>query len=183
MLKLADEFIKLFYLNTSDELFQLYNFSDDISHWMNAPIKMYKSFKNAEIATHLEPLLKSDTKAGEDQLAKLSPEEREEYNYILKYRDGDLSQWGYASRSDIGGSGSIVNEYIKNNQFMSNQFVGASTPAMVQKNANLAKMELEVFTKIILGEPLDRFDAFVEEWKKLGGEEITAEVNDWYKNK
>lgn len=73
--------------------------------------------------------------------------------------------------------------YVKNNQYKPNQFVGAPTPSMVQKNANLAKMELEVFTKIILGDSLDRFDTFVEDWKRLGGEQMTKEVNDWYKNK
>ncbi|MBP1991075.1 extracellular solute-binding protein [Paenibacillus eucommiae] len=183
MLKLADAWIKLFYLNMSDDIFKKYNFGDDVSHWMNAPIKMFKSYKNAEISVHLEPLLKSDTKATAAQLAELIPEERDEYDKILKYRNGDFSQWGWASRSDIGGSGSIVMGYVKNNQFKPNQFLGSSTPAMVQKNATLAKMELEVFTKIILGDSLDRFDTFVKDWNKLGGDQMTKEVNDWYKNK
>ncbi|RAV15308.1 extracellular solute-binding protein [Paenibacillus contaminans] len=183
VLKLADEWIKLFYLNTSDDLFKKFNADGSISYWMNSPVKMYKSFKNAEISTHLEPLLKSDKKPEADQLAKLTPEERQEYDYIQKYKAGDKSLWGWASRSEIGGSGSIVNQYIKNNQFMPNLFTAPPTPAMVQKNANLLKTELEVFTKIILGESVDLFDQFVSDWKKLGGDEMTKEVNDWYKSK
>ena len=27
---------------------------------------------------------------------------------------------------------------------------------------------------------MDKFDEFVINWNKLGGEEITQEVNDWY---
>lgn len=41
-------------------------------------------------------------------------------------------------------------------------------------------MQNEVFVKIILGESIDTFDQFVEDWKKLGGDQITQEVNEWY---
>ena len=35
--------------------------------------------------------------------------------------------------------------------------------------------------KIILGEePVDSYDTFVENWMAMGGEQITAEVNEWY---
>lgn len=43
-----------------------------------------------------------------------------------------------------------------------------------------AKMS-EVIIKIIMNQvSIDEFDKFVEEWKKLGGDDITAEVNEWY---
>ncbi|WP_409344924.1 extracellular solute-binding protein [Paenibacillus sp. MBLB4367] len=185
VLKMAEEWIKLFYLNSSDDLFKKYNYDKDtkISYWMNAPVKMFKSFKNAEISVHLESLLKSGAAATADQLAKLTPEEREEYDSIQKFKKGDMSLWGWASRSDLGGSGSIITGYGKNNQFLADQFFGTPTQAMVQKQANLNKLELETFTKIILGDSLDTFDSFVTQWKKQGGDEITQEVNDWFKNK
>lgn len=51
------------------------------------------------------------------------------------------------------------------------------TPAMSTKGAQLEKLEEEAFLKIITGvEPLDHFDEFVREWKRLGGDEITEEV-------
>lgn len=41
------------------------------------------------------------------------------------------------------------------------------------------KLEDETFMKIIMGAaPLDEFDKFVEEWKKQGGDIITAEVEE-----
>lgn len=39
----------------------------------------------------------------------------------------------------------------------------------------------EVYFKIMMNQvSVDEFDKFVEEWKKLGGDEMTKEVNEWY---
>lgn len=63
-----------------------------------------------------------------------------------------------------------------------NEFKGASTPTMGSKMEALNKMENEMFTKIIYGkEPLSAFDDFVAKWKSSGGDQITKEVNDWYR--
>ena len=49
---------------------------------------------------------------------------------------------------------------------------------METKWATLQKLEDEYIMKIIFGEyVVDDFDKFVSEWKRLGGDEITAEVN------
>ena len=45
---------------------------------------------------------------------------------------------------------------------------------------SLDKTMQETFVNIIMGEPIDKFDSFVADWYKLGGESITAEVNEWY---
>ncbi len=74
---------------------------------------------------------------------------------------------------------SILQYYLDNNLTTSNQFYGSDTPTMVQKKATLEKLQLERFTKIIMGGSLDMFDQFVSDWKKLGGDAITQEVNDW----
>lgn len=59
---------------------------------------------------------------------------------------------------------------------------GGSTPSMVEKNAYLNTLEQETFAKIVVGEqPLDAFDGFVQQWKDGGGDKITAEVNEFYK--
>jgi putative aldouronate transport system substrate-binding protein len=52
---------------------------------------------------------------------------------------------------------------------------------MADKGANLDKIKSETFMKIITGNaPISEFDKFVDDWKKLGGDQITKEVNDWY---
>ena len=59
------------------------------------------------------------------------------------------------------------------------------SPTMIENQATLDKMELEIITRIIVGDAsIDEFDNYVEQWKSLGGEQITKELNEWYsKNK
>lgn len=52
-----------------------------------------------------------------------------------------------------------------------------TTETMTTRWANLEKLETETMIKIITGEePVEAFDEFVETWKKMGGEQITEEV-------
>lgn len=61
-----------------------------------------------------------------------------------------------------------------------NEFIGASTETMLKKQADLDQLELETFTKIIVGQSdISAFDDFVKAWHDNGGEQITAEVNEW----
>lgn len=71
-------------------------------------------------------------------------------------------------------------EFEKTDQFSADAFSGAATPAMTEKQAYLDKLELETYTRIIMGtQPITAFDEFVANWKKNGGDQITAEVNEW----
>ncbi|TXK84255.1 extracellular solute-binding protein [Paenibacillus sp. N3.4] len=64
-----------------------------------------------------------------------------------------------------------------------NYFTGAATPTMISKWNLLRQSELETFNKIIYGKlPINDFDQFVASWKANGGEQITKEVNEWYKS-
>jgi putative aldouronate transport system substrate-binding protein len=65
-----------------------------------------------------------------------------------------------------------------------NPFTGAPTRTMNSRLSNLNDLRDEVFTKIIMGtSPLSDFDVFVQDWKRQGGDDITREVNEWYKTK
>lgn len=76
---------------------------------------------------------------------------------------------------------SIIDYYLNNQSGLSTEFYGANTETMIQKQSTLDKLQLETFTKILMGAaPLDAFDQFIADWKKLGGDAITQEVNDWY---
>jgi len=183
LFKAIDVWLELFYQNKDDEVFKKYNEVDGVSYWVQAPIQIYKPFKNMEISVHLEPLLRSESAPTEAQLAELTPEERKIYGMIKEYEGGKTENWFYNGRNGLGGSGGIVADYVKNNHYMPDQFIGALTPTMVSKNAALSKLEIETMTKIILGSSLDEFDKFVEQWKSLGGDQITKEVNEWYKSK
>lgn len=72
-----------------------------------------------------------------------------------------------------------VNPIIENHtEPVYSEFYGV-TRTMEQKMTNLDKLEVDSFIKIITGEkPLDYFDEYVAQWKKLGGDQITNEVHD-----
>lgn len=97
-------------------------------------------------------------------------------NYIA----GDNTYWathGWSGPSDYSGEGRI-DYYDKNDMFLQNAYIGANTDGMSMYNATLEQLRLETFTKIITGEStIDAFDAYVQQWKTLGGDQITAEVN------
>ncbi|WP_159886907.1 extracellular solute-binding protein [Paenibacillus puerhi] len=56
------------------------------------------------------------------------------------------------------------------------------TKTMENKWSNLSKLEKESFLKIIMGAaPIDSFDQFVQDWKKQGGDQVTAEIAETMK--
>lgn len=67
---------------------------------------------------------------------------------------------------------------------LQDSFQALPTPTMISHWADLKKLEDETYISIITGQkPLEAFDAFVEQWKQMGGDQVTAEVTEWYKNK
>jgi len=102
------------------------------------------------------------------------------FKTIKDYQAGDNLGWGYSLVFGPGGSQELLADYNRNNGFKPNEFLSAPTEVMSQKLASLNKLELEAFTKIIMGSaPIDSFDEFVANWKKLGGDVITQEVAAW----
>jgi len=62
-----------------------------------------------------------------------------------------------------------------------NMFTGPPTPTMSSKLDYLKKLELTTMNEIIYGnKDINAFDDFVAQWKAEGGDQITAEVNEWY---
>lgn len=65
---------------------------------------------------------------------------------------------------------------------VANEYWGNPTKRMQEVLPDLNTLENQTFIDIIVGnQELDAFDAFVEEWKSSGGDEVTADVNEWYK--
>lgn len=63
-----------------------------------------------------------------------------------------------------------------------NMFTGPTTQTMKSNLDYLNKMENQAFNEIIYSKsPVDSFDKFVETWKTGGGDQITEEVNTWYR--
>ncbi|MCU6712194.1 extracellular solute-binding protein [Paenibacillus sp. J5C_2022] len=178
--KLLEKWLNSFYFNTSDDVFTNFNEApDNNTLWMYAPMKMYRSEKNVSVYRNLKPLLEG---TGGD-VNQLTPEERSIYNNILKYREGDLQFWGQDLSFGPNGGGKVIDQIMRNNQYKPTQFITAPMQVMTDRMSQLEKMEAEAFTKIIQGAPISKFDSFVADWKKAGGEDITNAVNEWYMGK
>ena len=111
----------------------------------------------------------------------LSAEQKNYYDNCVAYEEsGDLALWGnYMMYGPDGGLG-VINEYVSSGNVVTDNYFGAPTDGMAEKNATLQKLQLETFTKIITGSAdVDEFDTYVENWKSLGGQQITDEVNEW----
>ena len=73
---------------------------------------------------------------------------------------------------------SVIDGYFKNGQTIQSAYIKANTPSMTERGAALSQLRVEMFTKIITGtESPDTFDEYVVTWKRLGGDDITNEVN------
>ena len=128
------------------------------------------------------------------------------YNGVKSYLEGDESQMGNAWVSSNveqitaymedpkenaawwstyiwsgpEGAFSVVDSYDKNNQRLQNLYIYGNTDGMAMYNVTLEQLIMETYTKIITGEKeSSSFEDFVEEWKSLGGDQITQEVNDF----
>lgn len=132
----------------------------------NAMLRTYENLKKA--LTNRKP-------------ENLNQEENQRYQVISAYFDlGIKEAWVEVATYGEKGSVTILKDVARERGII-NEFYGAPTKTMSEKMAALHTMEDEVIMKIIMGDPLDNFDAFVKEWHRLGGEEITKEVNDWWK--
>jgi len=111
--------------------------------------------------------------------SKLNPDQKLSYDHILDYMDTKNPEYwqDYSFMQTM----KVVEGYIAGNHYQPSLYGGPPTQTMVEKMAILDKLELETFTKIIMGAASpDEFDKFVAQWKQLGGEQITKEVNEWY---
>lgn len=125
---------------------------------------------------------------GKAKLDTIHPEAQRYYTEMKKYSDSKDKKtyptgWNYFKFIGPEGSWSVIdNVYKANSLELQSAFFGAPTKTMSLKGATLQKMQAETYVKIITGsaDP-STFDTFVSNWKQLGGNDISKEVTDWYK--
>lgn len=180
--------IKLFNLDLSGEMYgKEWALPENRYVWNWVPTKYYDPF---DINTFYDKM----TTQGEKDITVAEPEGFTPddqkfwsiYQEYDKYLKGETTEFkkeygrmmsragmGWESTVEIKDSGAVAYD----------EFYGTATKTMKQKQATLKKLTEETFTKIVMGEQsIDTFDKFVEDWKKLGGDSITEEVNQWYKD-
>lgn len=147
------------------------------NYWLINPLRVGKQIDN-----NGEVLPKAI--ANKDTSILESKDQKTRYERAMKYVNGDTSMWWEYLISGPNGVYSLIPPIQKNKQYLQNKFYGAPTPTMAERQEILLKKRDEVYFKIIMNQvPVDEFDKFVEEWKKLGGDAMTKEVNEWYKTK
>lgn len=145
------------------------------SVWKYSPVTPEQPLKNLMAYKQLKAARENGT------LDQITGEAASIQNNIDAYYNGDQSFWGWKKIYDADGVYVHALEYEANNAFYYEKFAGATTETMVERQSALDDLELECFIKIIMGaEPVEYFDEFVANWNNLGGEQITAEVNEWY---
>jgi putative aldouronate transport system substrate-binding protein len=78
----------------------------------------------------------------------------------------------------------VLDEAVRRNALFYNAFLGLPSQFMQDRWQSILDEQLVTFTKIVTGD-LDvnaGFDAWVKTFNSMGGEQITREVNEWYKN-
>ena len=116
--------------------------------------------------------------------SSLKPDQLAKYEQVINWIDNkDPDSLGQYSQVSKEGAYGVMKDFVDNEWYVRSAFKGISTDTMVQKQSSLDALQDEAFTKIIMGEPLDSFDSFVEQWKSLGGDDITSEMNEIYGQK
>lgn len=104
----------------------------------------------------------------------------------LDYWNNCQMDWGWSREwmphDKYNTAGDHIENVLQNKLLFTDHFVGAPTETMVERFSQMNEMMDTTFTKIIIGElEVDAgFDAFVDDWYRMGGEKITEEVNAWY---
>lgn len=102
-------------------------------------------------------------------------------NSLLWSRDKNPDGFGRYIQQGPDGSYAAIRKNLESAGVQLTELQGADTPLLAKNRAILDKLEVDTFTKIILGgAPIEEFDTFVANWRKLGGDDITKEVNATY---
>jgi putative aldouronate transport system substrate-binding protein len=104
------------------------------------------------------------------------------YRIIQAYfEQGILEAWVEVATNGPTGATYILEQILQDRGIM-NEFYGTPTLTMAEKMPTLQTMEEVMVTKVIMGDSIELFDQFVEDWYQLGGTQIVEEVNEWADN-
>ncbi|WP_019636914.1 extracellular solute-binding protein [Paenibacillus fonticola] len=152
-------------------------YSNPYPVWKISPVTPYPIKKNQEAFQQID---KARRTGNPTQLKNEAKSIQKKIDIYLSGNANSESGWGWERTYGPEGAFAVLERYEANNQLMYEKFVGAPTATMVEKQTILTNLMHDTYVNIILGSSINEFDRFVEGWNKLGGEKITAEVNEWY---
>jgi len=143
--------------------------------WLLIPVYFEYPGKNMSLYQKTVKALETGDTSG------LNGEDTLIYNWMVDYRDKkDLARWGIWLSYGPNSSCSKMEYYLNKNLYQFNEFYGNPPQSLVDNSALLDKLFSDYVLKIVNGEyPVDKYDEFVAEWLKQGGQKITDDVNAW----
>jgi len=152
-------------------------YSTPLAVWTLSPVTPYPAKKNLEAYRQLEEMRRTGDSS------RLKDEAKAIRRNIETYEAGGAGAetgWGWERTYGQDGAFAILDRYESDGQLLYESFVGGPTLTMIEKKTILDNLLNDTYMNIILGRPIDEFDRFADEWRRLGGDRITAEVNQWY---
>jgi len=115
----------------------------------------------------------------------VAPSYLSKYRLALKWLESkDPSGYGAYFQVSSEGAFEVGKKMFDEGRVFLTELRGPATPNYAKVKATLDKLENETFTNIIMGANVDEeFAKFVENWKKLGGDDATKEINEIYNKK
>ncbi len=103
----------------------------------------------------------------------------------LDYYNNSLAMWEWERMFYPGNNSAgdlLIGKVLEEELYFTDNFSGASTETMIERWSQMEELVDTTMTNIITGQvDVDEgFDTFVADWEKIGGADITAEVNAWY---
>lgn len=175
VVKLANIYLRHYYeMDYSPEPNPFISSAGGIHPGRYQPVTTDPTNLNLDAYRKVQAALKSGTSAGLTFPATVH------YDRLTAYEKGDEEMWFSTVVFGSQGSYSVIDHYDQRGLGLYNAYQGAATPAMAERMSTLNRLQDDTFTKIIMGElPIQAFDEFVTEWRSLGGNQMTLEVNEW----
>ncbi|MFE6076530.1 extracellular solute-binding protein [Paenibacillus sp. NPDC057886] len=158
--------------------YETYYNDDSEAVWMLSPVTPFPGTKNLDAYRQISEASRSGDPSGLQEEAAAIQKRIEAY-----IKEDVESGWGWNQTYGPSGAFSIADGYERNGQLLYDQFTGGITDTMIDRQMILNDLQLEAYLNIILGNPIEEFDQFVDNWRKLGGDQITTEVNAWLNSK
>ncbi len=177
MVMMLNEWVDLFYYNTDDDLQREYiNSASGAEIWLNAPITVYRGFKNVQCGLDI-----TEYYAGNKSLDELTAEERGYVEQIDGYKAGDQSLWAWNKIFGPDGAATKVQTYIDKDAYIFNEHWGNPTATEVTNGSILSDYQLQSYTSFINGErSFDEWEDFVAEYRGMGYDQILQEYAEQY---
>ena len=162
--------------DSSQEIYEQYERKDDVEISKLCPVAIGSPTLDFQVYESIR-----DSIAANDGGESIRPAFMIRYNNVMKYiNNKDPECYGIWSQLGPEGSMGILHDYADRDVVVTTELRGVTTPVIKKYRPTLLKMELEAFSNIIRGASIEEFDKYVEDWHKLGGDQIAEEINSLY---